>query len=103
MGWAAGTPLAGRPVDVVLVGSCTNARLSDLRLAAGILRGRRVHPRIRMLLVPGSEQGRREHAHLGIDAVVSAARALWLTLGCSLCTTLSQGLGCQAQECTRVW
>src|SRR3546814_6296474 len=67
MGWAAGTPLAGRPVDVVFVGSCTNARLSDLRQAAGILRGRRVHPRVRMLVVPGSEQVRREAEHEGID------------------------------------
>src|SRR3546814_3606879 len=61
MGWAAGTPLAGRPVDVVFVGSCTNARLSDLRQAAGILRGRRVHPRVRMLVDRKSKRLNSSH------------------------------------------
>src|SRR3546814_1370696 len=92
MGWAAGTPLAGRPVDVVFVGSCTNARLSDLRLAAGILRGRRVHPRVRMLVVPGSEQVRREAEHEGIDAVVRAAGAEWRMPGCSMCIAMNGDL-----------
>ena len=67
MGWQAGAALAGRPVDVVFVGSCTNSRLSDLREAASVLRGRRVHPRVRMLVVPGSEQVKREAEAEGID------------------------------------
>src|SRR3546814_13017281 len=92
MGWAAGTPLAGRPVDVVFVGSCTNARLSDLRQAAGILRGRRVHPRVRMLVVPGSEQVRREAEHEGIDAVVRAAGAERRMPGCSMCIAINGDL-----------
>src|SRR3546814_3250701 len=78
--------------DLVFVGSCTNARLSDLRLAAGILRGRRVHPRVRMLVVPGSEQVRREAEHEGIDAVVRAAGAEWRMPGCSMCIAMNGDL-----------
>ena len=92
MGWGAGAPLAGRPVDVVFVGSCTNARLSDLRQAAEILRGRRVHPRVRMLVVPGSEQVRREAEHEGIDAIVRAAGAEWRMPGCSMCIAMNGDL-----------
>src|SRR3546814_14437403 len=98
MGWAAGTPLAGRPVDVVFVGSCTNARLSDLRQAAGILRGRRVHPRVRMLGVPGYEQVRREAEHEGIDAVVCTAGAEWRLPGCWMFIAMHGGLTGQGQR-----
>src|SRR3546814_20631278 len=96
MGWAAGTPLAGRPVDVVFVGSCTNARLSDLRLAAGILRGRRVHTRVRMLVVPGPEPVPRDAHHQGIDAAARPAGAECHIAGWSLvnplnCNTVTPG------------
>ena len=58
----AGKPLLGKPVDVVFIGSCTNGRLSDLRQAAGILRGRRVADRVRLLVVPGSQEVKRQAA-----------------------------------------
>ncbi len=92
MGWDAGAPLIGRPVDVVFVGSCTNSRLSDLRQMADLLRGRRVHPRVRMLVVPGSEQVRREAEREGIDAVVRAAGAEWRLPGCSMCIAMNGDL-----------
>ncbi|MEH6417667.1 3-isopropylmalate dehydratase large subunit [Pseudomonas sp. CGJS7] len=92
MGFDAGAPMAGRPVDVVFVGSCTNSRLSDLRQAAEVLRGRHVHPRVRMLVVPGSEQVKRDAEAEGIDAVVRAAGAEWREPGCSMCIAMNGDL-----------
>jgi 3-isopropylmalate/(R)-2-methylmalate dehydratase large subunit len=89
MGWDAESPLAGRAVDVVFVGSCTNSRLSDLREAATVLRGRKVHPRVRMLVVPGSEQVKRDAEAEGIDAIVRAAGAEWREPGCSMCIAMN--------------
>jgi 3-isopropylmalate/(R)-2-methylmalate dehydratase large subunit len=92
MGWDAGAAVAGRPVDVVFIGSCTNSRLSDLRAAADVLRNRRVHPRVRMLVVPGSEQVKREAEAEGIDAIVRAAGAEWREPGCSMCIAMNGDL-----------
>ncbi|WP_119719366.1 3-isopropylmalate dehydratase large subunit [Cognatilysobacter tabacisoli] len=92
MGWSAGQALLGRPVDVVFVGSCTNARLDDLREVADVLRGRRVHPRVRMLVVPGSMQVKREAETEGIDAIVRAAGAQWREPGCSMCIAMNGDL-----------
>ncbi|QSX79981.1 3-isopropylmalate dehydratase large subunit [Agrilutibacter solisilvae] len=92
MGWEAGAALAGRLVDVVFIGSCTNSRLSDLRAAAGVLRDRRVHPRVRMLVVPGSEQVKREAEAEGIDRIVREAGAEWREPGCSMCIAMNGDL-----------
>jgi 3-isopropylmalate/(R)-2-methylmalate dehydratase large subunit len=88
----AGAPIAGTPVDVVFVGSCTNGRLSDLRDVASVLAGRRVHPRVRMLVVPGSEQVKRAAEAEGIDAIVRAAGAEWREPGCSMCIAMNGDL-----------
>jgi 3-isopropylmalate/(R)-2-methylmalate dehydratase large subunit len=85
MGFAPGAAIAGQPVDVVFIGSCTNARLPDLRDAAAVLRGRRIHPRVRMLVVPGSEAVKRAAEAEGLDAVFRAAGAEWREPGCSMC------------------
>jgi len=92
MGLQAGAAIAGTPVDVVFVGSCTNGRLSDLREVAGVLAGRRVHPRVRMLVVPGSEQVKREAEAEGIDRIVRAAGAEWREPGCSMCIAMNGDL-----------
>ena len=89
---ASGEAMLGQPVDVVFVGSCTNARLSDLREVARVLRARRVHPRVRMLVVPGSEQVRRAAEAEGIDAIVRAAGAEWREPGCSMCIAMNGDL-----------
>ncbi len=81
----AGKPLTETAVDVVFLGSCTNARLSDLEQAAGILRGRRVAPGVRMLVVPGSQQVKREAEARGLHEVFLAAGAEWRESGCSMC------------------
>ncbi len=89
MGFEAGHPLAGHPVDVVFVGSCTNGRLSDLREMAEVLRGRRVHPRVRMLVVPGSDAVKREAEAEGIDRIVRDAGGEWREPGCSMCIAMN--------------
>ena len=85
MGLEPGRPMLGLPVDVVFIGSCTNSRLSDLRAAAGILRGRRVAPGVRMLVVPGSQQVKRDAEAERLDRVFIEAGAEWREAGCSMC------------------
>jgi 3-isopropylmalate/(R)-2-methylmalate dehydratase large subunit len=92
MGLTAGDPILGTPVDVVFVGSCTNGRLSDLREVAGVLAGRKVHPRVRMLVVPGSEQVKRDAEAEGIHEIVRAAGAEWRDPGCSMCIAMNGDL-----------
>ncbi|MBE7453453.1 MAG: 3-isopropylmalate dehydratase large subunit [Kofleriaceae bacterium] len=84
-----GKPLLGRAVDVVFVGSCTNGRLSDLRTAASVLRGRKVAPGVRALIVPGSEAVARAAEAEGLDQVFTAAGAEWRTPGCSMCIAMN--------------
>ena len=81
--------MAGTKVDVVFVGSCTNSRLSDLRLAAGLLRGRRVAAGVRMLVVPGSQQVKRDAEAEGLHDVFRAAGAEWREAGCSMCIAMN--------------
>ncbi|MBS0366636.1 MAG: 3-isopropylmalate dehydratase large subunit [Proteobacteria bacterium] len=92
MGLSAGQPLQGAPVNVVFLGSCTNSRLSDLRSAAHILRGRRVAKGLRMLVVPGSQQIKREAEAEGLDRVFIEAGAEWRESGCSMCLGMNGDL-----------
>ncbi|WP_250624502.1 3-isopropylmalate dehydratase large subunit [Pinirhizobacter soli] len=87
-----GKPMAGEHVDVVFIGSCTNARLSDLHAAADILRGRKVAGHVRMLVVPGSEKVRREAEAAGLHEVFRAAGAEWREPGCSMCIAMNGDL-----------
>jgi 3-isopropylmalate/(R)-2-methylmalate dehydratase large subunit len=80
-----GKPLSQAPVDVVFIGSCTNSRLSDLIQAADIMRGRTVAPGVTMLVVPGSQQVKKEAEALGLHDVFKAAGAEWRESGCSMC------------------
>jgi 3-isopropylmalate/(R)-2-methylmalate dehydratase large subunit len=84
-----GEPLLGQPVDVVFLGSCTNSRVSDLRAAAAVLKGRRVAPGVRMLVVPGSQQVKREAEAEGLDRVFREAGAEWREAGCSMCIAMN--------------
>jgi len=85
MGITAGKPLTGHPVDIVFLGSCTNARLSDLQQAANVLRGRRIASHVRMLVVPGSQRIKREAEAIGLDRIFVEAGAEWRESGCSMC------------------
>ncbi|MDX1404015.1 MAG: 3-isopropylmalate dehydratase large subunit [Woeseiaceae bacterium] len=80
-----GRPLAGSDVDVVFIGSCTNSRISDLEQAASILRGRKVADGVTMLVVPGSQQVKRQAEARGLDRVFIEAGAEWRESGCSMC------------------
>lgn len=89
MGFSPGQPLLGHRVDVVFVGSCTNGRLSDLRAAAAVLRGRRIAAHVRMLVVPGSDAVKREAEAEGLDRVFVDAGAEWRQPGCSMCIAMN--------------
>jgi 3-isopropylmalate/(R)-2-methylmalate dehydratase large subunit len=80
-----GAQLAGEPVNVVFIGSCTNSRLGDLRAAAALLQGRRVAAGTRVLVVPGSEATRQAAEAEGLDRIFRAAGAEWREPGCSMC------------------
>ncbi len=85
----AGEAIAGTPVDVAFIGSCTNGRLSDLRDAARVVRGRRIHPRVRALVVPGSNGVKRAAEREGLDRVFAEAGFEWRAPGCSLCLAMN--------------
>jgi 3-isopropylmalate/(R)-2-methylmalate dehydratase large subunit len=85
MGFSAGDAIRDKAVDVVFVGSCTNSRLSDLRLAARVIDGHKVASGVRMLVVPGSQHVKRAAEAEGLDAVFRAAGAEWRESGCSMC------------------
>ncbi len=84
-----GKPLLGRPVDVVFIGSCTNSRMSDLRSAASILKGRKVADNVRVMVVPGSQQIKRQAEAEGLDQIFKAAGAEWREAGCSMCIAMN--------------
>ena len=85
MGLTAGEPIKDQPVNVVFLGSCTNGRISDLRAAADILRGHKVAKGVHLLIVPGSQQVRREAEKEGLDRIFIEAGADWRESGCSMC------------------
>jgi 3-isopropylmalate/(R)-2-methylmalate dehydratase large subunit len=89
MGLTAGGLLEGTPVNVVFFGSCTNSRISDLRDAAGMLRGRHVAKGVRALVVPGSQQVKRQAELEGLDRVFIEAGAEWRESGCSMCIAMN--------------
>jgi 3-isopropylmalate/(R)-2-methylmalate dehydratase large subunit len=85
MGFAAGQKLSGSPINVVFIGSCTNSRLSDLRAAAGVLKGHRIAAGVQMLVVPGSQQVKKQAEAEGLDRIFIEAGAEWRESGCSMC------------------
>jgi len=85
MGLKPGAPIAGTPVDWVFIGSCTNSRLSDLRAAAAVARGRKVAPGVRAWIVPGSETVKRDAVAEGLDKIFTDAGFEWREPGCSMC------------------
>jgi 3-isopropylmalate/(R)-2-methylmalate dehydratase large subunit len=84
-----GTPILDKPVDVVFIGCCTNSRITDLRMAARLLDGRRVAEGVRMLVVPGSESVRRQAEAEGLDKVFLQAGGEWRYAGCSMCIAMN--------------
>jgi 3-isopropylmalate/(R)-2-methylmalate dehydratase large subunit len=99
MGVEAGKPMLGRPVDVVFIGSCTNSRLSDLREAATIFKGRKVPASVRALVVPGSQAIKKQAEAEGLDQVFTAAGAEWRESGCSMCLGMNGDTVGRGQLC----
>jgi 3-isopropylmalate/(R)-2-methylmalate dehydratase large subunit len=84
-----GQAILGQKVDVVFIGSCTNGRISDLRLAAEALKGRRVADGVRLMVTPGSDEVKREAEREGIADIFKAAGADWRESGCSMCIAMN--------------
>jgi 3-isopropylmalate/(R)-2-methylmalate dehydratase large subunit len=85
MGFEAGQPIAGAKIDVVFIGSCTNSRISDLRVAAAVAKGNRVAKGVRALVVPGSQQVAKAAEAEGLHEIFRAAGFEWRNAGCSMC------------------
>jgi 3-isopropylmalate/(R)-2-methylmalate dehydratase large subunit len=99
MGLEPGTPLAGIPVDRVFVGSCTNARIEDLRSAAAIVRGRTVARTVRAMVVPGSQRVRAAAEAEGLDRVFTEAGFEWRNSGCSMCLGMNEDVLGPGERC----
>ncbi len=89
MGLQPGQSLLGQKVDVVFIGSCTNSRISDLRLAASMLKGRKVSSETRVMVVPGSQEVKKQAEQEGLDKVFKEAGAEWREAGCSMCIAMN--------------
>jgi 3-isopropylmalate/(R)-2-methylmalate dehydratase large subunit len=89
MGLQPGASIAGQKLDVVFIGSCTNGRIEDLRAAASVLRGRHVANGLRVLVVPGSQQVKKQAESEGLDEVFRASGAEWRESGCSMCIAMN--------------
>jgi 3-isopropylmalate/(R)-2-methylmalate dehydratase large subunit len=89
MGLEAGKPLLGQPINVVFIGSCTNSRMSDLRAAAEVLKGRKVNENVRVMVVPGSQPIKKQAEAEGLDQIFRDAGAEWREAGCSMCIAMN--------------
>ena len=89
MGFKPNETLAGKKIDVVFIGSCTNSRMSDLRDAAKVFRGRKVAPNVRAMVVPGSQEIKRQAEAEGLHKIFTDAGAEWRESGCSMCIAMN--------------
>jgi len=99
MGLEPGTPIQEIRIDRVFIGSCTNARLEDLRAAAAIVKGRRVAPHVRAMVVPGSQWVKRQAEKEGLDQIFKAAGFEWREPGCSMCLGMNQDILQPGERC----
>ncbi|MEG3174298.1 3-isopropylmalate dehydratase large subunit [Sphingomonas sp. ZB1N12] len=99
MGLEANQPIAGTPIDMVFIGSCTNGRIEDLRAAASLVRGGRVHSSVRALVVPGSMQVKAQAEDEGLDTIFRTAGFEWRDAGCSMCLGMNPDQLGRGQRC----
>ncbi|MBI2939913.1 MAG: 3-isopropylmalate dehydratase large subunit [Chloroflexi bacterium] len=99
MGLTPGTAIQDVRIDRVFIGSCTNGRLEDLRAAAAVMRGRQVHPSVRALVVPGSQEVKRRAEAEGLDTVFREAGAEWREAGCSMCLGMNPDILQPGERC----
>ncbi|MBI4631860.1 MAG: 3-isopropylmalate dehydratase large subunit, partial [Chloroflexi bacterium] len=89
MGLKPNQPMLGQRIDVVFIGSCTNSRISDLRLAASLMKDRKVASSVRALIVPGSQEIKKQAEQEGLDKIFKSAGAEWREAGCSMCIAMN--------------
>ncbi len=94
-----GTPIADIRIDRVFIGSCTNSRIEDLRLAAAVLDGKKVNPRVRVLVVPGSATVKRQAEEEGLDRIFKEAGCEWREAGCSMCLGMNPDVLMPGERC----
>ncbi|HAX68107.1 MAG TPA: 3-isopropylmalate dehydratase large subunit [Anaerolineae bacterium] len=99
MGLQPGQSLLGQKVDVVFIGSCTNSRISDLRLAAGILKGKKIADGLRLMVVPGSQDVKKQAEQEGLDKIFKEAGGEWREAGCSMCIAMNSDELTPGQYC----
>lgn len=99
MGLEEGTPLSTIPIQHVFIGSCTNARLSDLREAAGVIAGQKVHPEVTAIVVPGSRTVKKQAEEEGLDQVFLEAGFEWRESGCSMCLAMNDDVVPTGERC----
>jgi len=99
MGLSPGTPMREVKVDTVFIGSCTNARLEDLRLAASVLQGHKVAPGVRALVVPGSGRVKAQAEEEGLDKIFTSAGFEWRNPGCSMCLGMNPDRLAPGERC----
>ncbi|MBK9145232.1 MAG: 3-isopropylmalate dehydratase large subunit [Candidatus Melainabacteria bacterium] len=95
----AGSPIAGTPVEWAFIGSCTNGRIEDLRVAASVLSGRKVNPSVTLYVVPGSEAVRKQAQKEGLDRVFEEAGAQFRMPGCSMCLSMNDDRVPEGKRC----
>ncbi len=94
-----GTPMKEIAIDRVFIGSCTNARIEDLRAAAGVLKGQKVHPNVRAMLVPGSFMVKKQAEEEGLDEIFREAGFEWREAGCSMCLGMNPDVLAPGERC----
>ncbi|MCS7276675.1 MAG: 3-isopropylmalate dehydratase large subunit, partial [Dehalococcoidia bacterium] len=99
MGLEPGTPIVDIHVDRVFIGSCTNARIEDLRAAAEVVKGKKVHPRVRAMVVPGSTQVKLQAEREGLDRIFKEAGFEWRESGCSMCLGMNPDILQPGERC----
>jgi 3-isopropylmalate/(R)-2-methylmalate dehydratase large subunit len=99
MGLKPGTPLEDIAIDRAFIGSCTNARIEDLREAASVLRGRRLAPGVRGMVAPGSSAVRRQAEAEGLDRIFADAGFEWRQSGCSMCLAMNDDVLAPGERC----
>ncbi|MGF6242628.1 3-isopropylmalate/(R)-2-methylmalate dehydratase large subunit [Paraburkholderia sp. GAS38] len=99
MGLSAHQAIAGTPIDRVFIGSCTNGRIEDLRIVAGLVRGHHVAPQVRAMVVPGSGSVRRQAEAEGLAAILTEAGFEWREPGCSMCLAMNDDVLSDGERC----
>ncbi len=94
-----GTPIADIKIDRVFIGSCTNGRLSDLQAAAAMVKGRKIAPSVHAMVVPGSQQVKRDAEAAGLDKIFTAAGFEWRESGCSMCLAMNPDVLQPGERC----